>query len=156
MRERPPPPEVPNERLSRFLLLGLRGEERPLDRLIERLSRADGESWFRNALESIPDVKGRSPVEQLAEGWASVQELCAIKDRCKHLRARSSGEEDILVSMLGYFLAVAAALVHHATVISGRSGKDLEPLLLDLATTVPEPWSDLLARAAVEAAGEEG
>lgn len=146
------------ERLSRLLALGIRGPGRPLDALLSRLSEPDASDWLRAAIETGPLGTLGPRAEGLYEGRATVEELAAVKEECKALLRASDCEESRLVSMLSYFLAVAAALVHHDTLISSRSRLELEPLLLDLAEVAPSPWPELLARAALaaRASAEEG
>ena len=52
-----------------------------------------------------------------------------------------------LLGLAGYFLAIAAARVHHAASICSRSDAEVDDVLRDLVPALPDPWADLAARA---------
>lgn len=133
----------------RLLKLGLTEPRRPIDDLIERLSRADGATWFQ-ALCQRPPLSSLNALgsagEGMIQGRASVAQLTELKEAGKQL-LREPGPEARLTGMAAYFLAVGAALANHGALICSRPRAELDPVLLDLATVLPGPWSDMLCRA---------
>ena len=143
-------PSPDERRAAKLLELGRTPPRRPLDLLLEDLA-AHGPDRFGALLASGPaGAQGLAP-ETLAAGRATLAELVELKRRCK---AASGGDlRKHLERLAGYFTAVAAALVHHRMRITGRSGEELEPVLLDLAAATEGHWSELFARANVEIGG---
>lgn len=162
---------------ANLLRLGFGGQSRPIDRLIARLEADDGVHWLSAALTEIPiDVVapgtwfarsgsgltahdvfiGRGQVESLkagdSGGSSSAEQhlatLRAVKHRCKQIVSNPRNEEQMLVGTLGYFLSVAAGALHHRVQLSSRPADELDAALLDLASVLPEPWSDLMNAAA--------
>jgi hypothetical protein len=82
----------------------------------------------------------------LIEGRADLEALILAKEQCKE-PPEGPGVRASLVRQAGYFTAIAAALVHHGQRICGRPMEELTPILLDLASAAPQPWSDLYCRA---------
>lgn len=132
---------------SHLLELGLSGPKRPIDRLIDRLSQPDAFLWLEKNLLSGPAGAFGDPLVYLVEGKATLDQLIAIKQTSKSLLGASPGDEANLTALAGYFFAVAAALVHHQTVICSRPRDEMTTALLDLAAVAAEPWATLLSDA---------
>lgn len=141
--------------VTRLLALGLRGPRRPVDRLIARLEAPDGSRWLDQTVERL-DSGSESPVRMLLTraqpgGQRGLEMLIALKDRCKKAASGSAPGEEPLEPMLGYFLAIGAALAHQGKLISSMPRRDVDGVLLDLACAMPEPWVELLCRATLVA-----
>jgi len=141
--------------VSRLLGMGMSEPRRPVDDLIERLGRRDGARWFRALLAAGPlGSGGADPERLLVEGKASLEIMRSLKESAKALfRERRDDPEARLGSIAAYFLCVAAALVHHGTLICGRDRREVEEVLIDLGVAVPGGWGALLARAAAACGG---
>lgn len=154
MKERPSKTEKSSDRrdldpktTARLLELGLSGPRKPADDLLERLERKEGRRWFSDRVLAGISEGGFENPDRLAPGEATLEELIALKDWSKGEVSGSSGDRR-LAGLAGYFLAVAAALVHYQKLICGRTRGELDPVLFDLATAVPSPWDDLFVKAA--------
>ncbi len=132
---------------SRLLELGLSGPKRPIDGLIDRLCQPDASLWLEKNLSSGPAGAFGDPVLYLVEGKATLDQLIAIKQTSKSLLGAGPEDEANLAALTSYFFAVAAALVHHQTVICSRSRDEVNAALLDLAAVAAEPWATLLSHA---------
>ena len=132
---------------SRLLELGLSGPKRPIDRLIDRLCQPDASLWLEKNLSSGPAGAFGDPVLYLVEGKATLDQLIAVKQTSKSLLGAGREDEATLAALTSYFFAVAAALVHHQTVICSRSREEANATLLDLAAVAAEPWATLLSDA---------
>jgi hypothetical protein len=84
---------------------------------------------------------------RLGNGTASldVATLRELKEVAKNWLGRPSSVDERLRGLLGYFLAVALALRQHDENISSRSVADIQSVLSDLATAIPDPWQSVLA-----------
>lgn len=134
------------ETASRMLRMGIEGPPRPIDPLLDRLSKDDGAAWLdaamaKESLSALAALVGSRDCE------ASLEELIAIKDAGKAIAAKASSREASLQSMVGYFFSIAAALALHRENISSRTHEDLRPILIDLASVAPPAWSQLFERA---------
>jgi hypothetical protein len=139
--------ELDSTRLTRFLTLGLTKEHRPVDEALERLREPDGKEWFRTLIAKSPAASCGPPEEKLAAGTLSLEELKAIKEDAKRLLSKSESKEDRLAALLSYLLSAAAGLAYHRILIVSRSREELDPIFLELTSALPEPWSELFARA---------
>jgi len=128
----------------------------PLSHLLARLEEPDGRAWFERGLSGPPWTTVPGGAAAILGGTASLVALYAVKDHCKAAFRGGEDLDNVLTSVAGYFLAVAAALVHHGAVLSSQSRAELGPLLIDLATALPEPWSSLASRAAFVELREAG
>jgi len=142
---------------ARLLHLGIRGPVRPVDRLVERLRATDRHRWVEGVVAEIERAIHPGARDLLLTGRHGDEEplplLRRIKDRCKKQAARAEPGKEPLEPMLGYFLAVGAALAHHNTLISSVARCEIDAALLDLACELPDPWVDLLCRATLAEAG---
>ena len=136
----PDEPEVNGGMTSKLLRLGISGPSRPVDDLISRLEQPDGPEWFRRqfaepALAVLADPHGPGDLNALS----------AAKTVGKQLLSGPGSRDERLRGLLAYFLSIAAALQRFDSNISSRTIADIEPVLADLATAVPEPWQSVLA-----------
>lgn len=141
------PRDLTAEQTAQFLRLALSGS-RPIDHLLRRLEDADGPEWFARALPSSPVGSIPDGCRKLAEGPVEITELDLIKRRSKALSMHATYHEEMLAGVAGYFLAVAAGVVHLRRLLSSRPVEELEPIFRDLAALVPEPWATLVKSAA--------
>lgn len=118
--------------------------------LIERLHAPDGERWFARLLAAEPFRPFGPGARELLASGVAIERLVELKEAGKRhfKRAPAAANDARLHGLAAYCLAVAAALGHHGQPIGGRPRALLDPLFLELATAVPEPWSRLLGKAA--------
>jgi len=115
---------------------------------------ADGAAWLQACFARPPFAPLVDAGARLRYGSLALAELRALKDRAKAGFAPGQPHDSRLASIAAYFLAIAAALSHHQRCITSQPLVELRALLIDLATSVAEPWSSLLSEAAfVEPAG---
>ena len=158
MSESTPPPSGPmshstpdRDATSRLLDLCLPEERRPVDDLIDRLRAPDGASWIGAAIATL--ARDDEPVdESIVEVPRDMPRLVAIKNTGSRLAGNRVDPEVRMTGIAIYFIAVAAALVHHRELISSRDREEIDGILVDLGDAMPEPWGDLMSRAAM--AGE--
>ena len=138
-----------SSRANRLLGMGLAGAPRPVDELINYLSTGIASKWLEFALDHGP-AKGIGPARaMLLEGAATPDQMRAIKDHSKRLLKKAATQQERLAAMAGYFISIAASVVHHRVVPSDRPYADIRNVLIDLATALPEPWSDMLGQATI-------
>lgn len=147
-------PETPSSQaalspmiVGRLLRMGMRSPSRPSDKLIDRLAAADAHDWLAQALAS--DRIAGAKADTIASGAWSIVDLDALKNRSKALTLSESDPNSRLAALAGYYLAIAAAIVHHQRLISSQPKAELASLFADLGATAPEPWATLLGKAAV-------
>jgi hypothetical protein len=138
------PPAVTN-----LLRVGLSAPQRPVDSLVERLEHPDGASWFTSALARSPVGTSGDPATTVLDGGASADELTTIKERAKTAYGIAADEDGHRVALLGYFLAISAALVHHGVRITSQPRAGLNEQLADLSIALPAPWGVFVERAAL-------
>lgn len=143
--------EAPSEQVTRRLLASLTQESTHADRLAERLERAEGPAWLRRALAGAPFDALQNPEHELAHAptAAGLEALNALKEAGKRHFESAPTDDGRLVGTLAYFLAVAAARVHHDATISSQPPLEMAPALERIAAALPPPWVDLAAEAAV-------
>jgi hypothetical protein len=145
----PDPHPVTPERARELLRAAAPGRSRPVDRLIERLERADGAEWFEGVIERFTRHAAGRRASDLLDGRLPLEAISAAKERAKTLLAEATSPEDELAATACYFTTCAAAQArHHARIHSDESGA-VEASLVDLADALPEEWGTL-ARAAAE------
>lgn len=165
MNEPPSPPPRPMLDAAaaanslRFLLrspsLGSSREpDTPVLHLKQRLEQPDGAAWLRACLAKAPFAPLADAERALVAGPLPLAELEALKGRAKRGFGPEQPRELRLASIAAYFVAIAAALVHHRALVTSQPLAHARALLLDLATAIDEPWSSLLSAATlVEPAG---
>ncbi len=149
-------PELTEADATRMLSLAISGPLRPVDDLIERLSRPDGAKWLSRVLSAGPTAAFGAAREQIADGKASLEQLRAIKQTSKSLLQNSKDPQSRLTAMVSYFFPVAAALTHYDESICSRPREELETVLLDLAAVTDEPWSSMFSTAALSGEDAQG
>ena len=134
--------------ISKLLGLGLRPSDQPFDFLIERLCAPDGPAWLSSRVDAVFEEPSGWFADHVVSGGVSLADLESLKQSAKSLYHRASSKGTSLLALAGYFLAVAAALVHHGSYISGRDRTEVRTAFLDLADVLPEPWKPVLTAAA--------
>lgn len=128
---------------SSLLREGIAGPARPVDDLILRLERTDGERWLVDAIARLNSWMD-FPVEHAHSGKMSLSQAEALKDVAKRRMTAESSSDARLAGLLGYFIALGSALAHHGTLIASRSREEVDNALVDLAEACPDPWRSLL------------
>lgn len=152
------PPSVSVADATSLLSHAFAGPARPIDDVIDRLTRPDGERWFMSVVDnamrdaSIP----ASHIAPLAraerhdhDAVPSLQDWAALKRSAKDSLRRAATAEARVQATLTYFIAVGTALALHAEVMTSMPREDLEDVLIDLADAAPQPWSALLRRGVI-------
>lgn len=138
--------EASGARTARLLELGRTPPRRAVDLLIEDLRDHPGSNHLEELLTASP-LRSLGPLQEtLIQGSADLDALIRAKEQCK----RPPPNPDLRTSLerqAGYFTTIAAALVHYQQRICSKSMEELTPILLDLASAAPEPWSELYCRA---------
>lgn len=132
---------------ARLLRLGMTEPSRPVDELIARLRRPDGGEWLERSLAASPVCRLGPAKTVLIDAGLTLEQFIGIKEDSKRLLSGARDADTRLRAMLGYFFAVAGALIHARRRICSKGRDELDPILLDLAEVAPEPWSGWLASA---------
>jgi len=125
---------------SRLLRLGLE-PERSAGRPPEPLDR------FAEILAAPPAPLPGPATLLVGEGTAPLALLRTLKTAAQERFAPDCAAAERLAAGVWYYLAVAAARVHHGVLITSRPVAEVEVALAGLARRVPEPWRGLLHRA---------
>ena len=141
--------EIDHSRANRLLGVGLGGDPRPVDELIGYLSSGIAAKWLEFALDHGPMKEIGPAREYLLDGRATADQMRLAKNQSKRLLKKATTSQERLAAMAGYFISIAASLAHHRVVSSDRPYADIRNVLIDLATALPEPWSDMLGRATI-------
>jgi hypothetical protein len=136
--------------VQQLLRVGLSEPRRPIDSLTERLDQADGAAWLGSALERSPIGKIGDPKAVIIYGDASVDDLMMIKENSKRGYAEAQDEDQRHRVLLAYFLAVAAALVHHERLITSQPRESVNEMLTDLGGSLPGQWAAITEQAALK------
>jgi hypothetical protein len=130
--------------ISRLLQMSLSGSDRPIDKLVVRLSESDGVEWFESQLVADPIAPF---LEGLRNGTLSRDELDMLRRAGK--RQFSAGEgEATMTGVLAYLLALAATLARHGVWASERRFDEVVHVLEDLVALLPSPWKEIVETAA--------
>jgi hypothetical protein len=143
-----PTADISLRNANKLLQLGIVGDQRPVDELIEFLLSTTEPGWLERALNNGPCREAGECRAVLLDGRSTLDQLRDIKDRSKRLIKSAGSHEERMAGIAGYLFAVAAAIVRHRQLIATRPKRELRPVLLDLATAVPDPWSAVLGKAA--------
>ncbi|HNQ22819.1 MAG TPA: hypothetical protein PKK06_06980 [Phycisphaerae bacterium] len=153
MKDKPSPktagelPSLTPTMASRLLRLGLSESDQPVDLLLERVQAAEGARWFASAVTAVFGESAGRPGAELLSPATTLARLRLWKRQCTALAEQAADQDSWLQAMLGYFLAVAAALAHHQAMITDRPPGEAQATLAKLAAAVPLPWSNLLSQA---------
>ncbi|QOJ00177.1 MAG: hypothetical protein HRU70_06620 [Phycisphaeraceae bacterium] len=144
------PGDLAQPLVSRLLEMAISTPDRPLDRVISKILAPNGHAWLTDALRCPAGLPIPSaPESAFADGSLPLDTLKAIKDRAKPLALSSHDPQTRLAATASYYVAIAAALVHHRTLITSQPAAELVAALADFAEAAPEPWSRLLGQAAL-------
>mgnify|MGYP001252750101 CR=1 FL=1 len=142
---------ITEERASTLLRMGLHGPRNAADDLVDELEQCDGARWLESQFRRAPFAELPRVSAALLNGEAGVDAMKALKERAKEIVKKPASREAYLAGLAAYYLAIAAALVHHRTRITRQSAHELEHVLQELAAVTPLPWSELLANGATAA-----
>ena len=136
-------PPVPHS-ATRIFRLDALGQRRGAEDVIDRLRQPDGWAWWNAALADYPPPDSADPPR------ADLAHLKRAKEAHKAAVAKlTPGPERTLETAL-YYACIAGALAHHAKRITNQKPEMLKEALLDLAASVPEPWSAMMKQAAAQ------
>jgi hypothetical protein len=141
-----------DRRTARMLALGRKPPLRTVDVLLEELENTAPER-FQELIEIGPTRNLDIAPEAILNGHASVAQLQLLKVMCKRVVLRADFEQ-LLACTATYFTVLAAALVHHRTMLSDREAPDLKQAWMDLTEATPLAWSEMFWQAGVDLSGE--
>jgi len=133
-----------------LLRIGMTGAHRPVDRLLDRLTLADGHRWFGWAIagESSDPDSPWADIARITVGSIELDSCARIKDLGKQILARSRASDiEHLRGTLLYMIGIAGALAWHRRLISTQSRDTIEPVLMDLSEAAPGEWRAFFAKA---------
>ena len=145
----PDPDSFDPQMVSGLLRVAFTPARRPVDHLIGRLQKADGEEWFASALAGGIVARAGQPTALLIDGEADVATLDALKERAKGAFGQAADGDARLRGLLHYLFVIAAGLGHHGTLLSTQPRGEISAVLLELALSLPAPWNDFVAEAAM-------
>lgn len=140
------------DQTAQLLHAGLSQAMRPIDMLVDRLSDEDGAAWLEQSLRAILTD---SELRLLQDNGVTIAEIAAIKLRAKQRAAGAPNHQEHLAAIACYCLAVARGLLSCDQLLSSRSGEEWAELFAGLAGDLPEPWRDMVSRAAERALNVE-
>jgi hypothetical protein len=140
--------DLQGDRATRMLRLGVVGPRRGVDDLIDRLRTPDGWQWWESCMGELGEGSAADAAKRLVNGEADMKFITAGKERHKATMGAGNPPPKRLASMALYYVCISAAVVHHDKLITGQSAELLGEALADLAASTPEPWSDLIGKAA--------
>lgn len=136
--------------VANLLSMGVSGQQRPLDRLLERMTGGASATWMLDLLRQPPIQVGPDIEASLVRGKVGLAGLDQIKERCKLAALTNTDANTRLAATGGYYLAIASAALNFRRLITSQPREEVGAALADLSTAMPEPWSTFLARAALE------
>lgn len=148
-RKSQPATDIPPDLATRMLRLGVAGPRRGVDDLIDRLRTPDGWDWWLASMSELGEGSSSDASARLVEGKVDLKFLQGAKELHKARMAQGNPIPKRLASMAAYYACIAAAQVHHKMTITGQNPELLSEALADLAAATPEPWSDLIGKAAM-------
>lgn len=146
--------DLSGDRATKMLRLGVVGPRRGVDDIIDRLRTPDGWEWWNGCMSELGEGSATDAADRLVKGSATIEFLLQAKELHKRLMAAGNPTPKRLASMAAYYACLAAAVVHHGRLISGQPVEQLSDALADLAASTPEPWSDLIGKAAIKSAAK--
>ena len=145
----PDPDSFDNTMLTGLLRIAFTPSKRPVDHLIDRLQQSDAKTWFDGALAGGVIARAGDPADLLIEGDADAAMLEALKGKAKTAFGQAADADSRLRGLLHYLLVIAAGLDHHARLLSTQPRGEISAVLLELALSLPAPWNDFVAEAAM-------
>jgi len=105
--------------------------------------------WLEYALDHGP-MRGIGPSrEMLLEGRATTEQIRAVKERSKQLLKKALCSRSDWPRWRDIFFRSPPPSSIIAPVPSDQPLRSIREVLIDLATALPEPWSELLGRATI-------
>lgn len=145
-----PDPETFNDKMiSGLLRIAFKPDRRPVDHLIERLQQKDAEEWFNASVAEGPVAAAGNPEELLIKGDADKEVLEKLKESSKQEFGDAKDATIRLRGLLNYLFVIAAGLEHHGQLLSSQPRGEISAVLLELALSLPAPWNDFVAEAAM-------
>lgn len=135
--------------VSGLLRIAFNPARRPVDHLIERLQQGDGMSWFNEALSKSVIAQQGDPEQLLIRGGAKEEQLGLLKDTAKTEFGEASDATVRLRGLMTYLFIIAAGLEHYGVLLSSQPRGEISSVLLELALSLPAPWNDFIAEAAM-------
>lgn len=139
---------------SKILALAAAPALRPVDFLVAESQLARDRRWFTRAFEevaatelgdAVPAAEGdpsewheRAPAPAALDAWRARAKFAF--EAAGDVHARNA-------ALLVYAWSIAASLVHHGRLASTQPREDLDQLLAEIATVIPEPHASLPRRA---------
>lgn len=139
---------------SKILALAAAPALRPVDFLIAESRLVRDPHWFARAFSevaalelgaAVPPASGdptawhaHAPATAVLEAWRSRSKFAF--EAAGDVHARNA-------ALLVYAWCIAASLVHHGTLGSSQPREDVDQLLAEVATALPEPFASLPRRA---------
>jgi len=122
-------------------------ENRPVESVVERLERPDGDTWLEATVAAIPLGDDIDPRSALLDGAIGLDALDALKRHGKSEVRRATTIDERDAATLCYLLAIAAGVVHQGTLLSSRPADEVLAALAEIHAVVDAPWSEFLLRA---------
>jgi hypothetical protein len=138
--------DMSSDRLSRLLRLGLLDSKRAVDELVAFLS-PDGGGRFEDILRFGPLGTCGADADEICARGIGADRLQSLYQESKRALGLAPHREARVAALSAYFVAVAAGIAQHRALFTSRSRDELDPLLLELVSAFPPPWSELLSRA---------
>jgi|JI6StandDraft_1071083.scaffolds.fasta_scaffold244463_2 hypothetical protein len=145
--------DISQDQASAMLRLGLPGPRNAADDLVNHLESADGAAWMRGLFESEPFSLLKVTSAQILGARMTLESISMLKDRGKEMVKRPQTRSAYLAGLAAYYLAIAAALRDHKTVITRTPRPELNQILIELASVTQEQWKELFMQAAAVPAG---
>lgn len=111
-----------------------------------------GSRPMARAVESLAErfpTGGDLALEHLLTGEASVSAIKQARRRTRDQLAEATDGEAHAATLFAHLFLTAVALRFHHVRLGGRPEEALEPLLLEVATAVEEPYESIFAEAAL-------
>ena len=145
----PDPASFDDTMVSGLLRIAFTPSRRPVDHLIERLQQSDAQTWFDGALAGGVVARAGDPAALLIEGTADAAMLEVLKDKAKAAFGQAADADSRMRGLLHYLFVIAAGLDHHGRLLSTQPRGEISAVLLELALSLPAPWNDFVAEAAM-------
>ncbi len=142
-------PDISPDLATRMLRLGVTGPRRGVDDLIDRLRTTDGWQWWESCMSELGEGSAKDAAARLVKGGYDLKQLTTAKELHKSRMGSGNPVNTRLTSMAAYYACIAAAQVHHKKSITNQNPALLAEAMADLAASTPQPWSDLIGKAAM-------
>lgn len=139
--------DISANRASVLLRLGLPSPRNAADDLVDRLEAHGGAEWARAVMAREPFTGAGLDIASIV-GGIPLTTLVLLKDRGKDMVKSPIDRDGYLAGLAGYYLAIAAAICHHHSIITRTPKADLSQILIEIASVAPPDWSRLFVTAA--------